>query len=148
MALIQDRDGYGPRHVVQALPWQDLGVKLFVDVGGSYGSLAVAFAQRFDNIRFIVQDLPEIISDGLSHIPSELLHRIEFMTHDFFTEQPIKGADVYHFRWIFHNWSDKYCVEILQNLIPALKNGARIVISEFVIPSHGEVSLQREWLSR
>ena len=52
---------------------------------------------------------------------------------DFFTLQPIQ-ADVYYFRSIFHNWSDKYCIQILQNLVPALKLGAKIVIHEYMLP--------------
>lgn len=52
---------------------------------------------------------------------------------DFFTPQTIR-ADVYYFKSIFHNWADKYSVEILQNLIPALRKGARIVIHERILP--------------
>ena len=52
------------------------------------------------------------------------------MTQDFFTLQPIKDADVYFFRAIFHDWPDKYCIQILQNLIPALKTGARVIIQD------------------
>ena len=55
------------------------------------------------------------------------------MEHDFFTPQPI-AADVYYFRSIFHNWSDKYCVKNLHKLIPALRPGARIVINERMLP--------------
>jgi hypothetical protein len=53
---------------------------------------------------------------------------------DFFTPQPV-AADVYYFRSIFHNWADKYCVEILRSLVPALKKGARIIIHERVLPT-------------
>jgi hypothetical protein len=53
---------------------------------------------------------------------------------DFFTPQPIT-ADVYYFRSIFHNWADKYCIRILQKLIPALKKGARIIIHERILPT-------------
>jgi len=62
-------------------------------------------------------------------IPRLLKHTFS----DFFTEQP-SVADVYYFRWIFHNWSDKYCIQILRNLIPSLRPGARIVIHERVLP--------------
>ncbi|TGO70130.1 hypothetical protein BOTNAR_0003g00230 [Botryotinia narcissicola] len=71
-----------------------------------------------------------------------------FMAHDFFTEQPVMGADVYLFRCVFHNHSDKYCIRILQHLIPALKPGARIVIAEFIVPPPGSVSKHKEWLIR
>ncbi|XXH02516.1 hypothetical protein Hte_008892 [Hypoxylon texense] len=48
-------------------------------------------------------------------------------------ETPVH-ADVYFFRSIFHNWADKYCIQILQNLVPALKPGARVVIHERILP--------------
>jgi hypothetical protein len=32
---------------------------------------------------------------------------IEFMKYDFFTPQVVKDADVYIYRWIFHNWQDE-----------------------------------------
>lgn len=66
------------------------------------------------------------------------------MAHDFFTEQPVVGADVYLFRWIMHNWSDKYCVKILRCLIPALKPGAKIIVNDNVLPQPGEVSKWKE----
>jgi hypothetical protein len=66
------------------------------------------------------------------------------MGHNFFDEQPIKNADIYHFRRVFHNWSDKYCIKILQALVPALKPGARVIVSDLVIPRRGSVSLDRE----
>ena len=66
------------------------------------------------------------------------------MSHDFFTIQPVKDADVYLFRWIFHNWSDGYCIKILRNLVPALKNGAMIVINDNVLPEPGTMGLWQE----
>lgn len=82
----------------------------------------------FPALSVVIQDLPEVIAQAS---PSET--HISFMTHDFFTPQPVV-ADVYLFRWILHNWSDKYCVRILRALVPALKPGARIVINEHVMP--------------
>ncbi|KAL8893337.1 MAG: hypothetical protein Q9192_005370, partial [Flavoplaca navasiana] len=57
--------------------------------------------------------------------------RISFMVHDFFEEQPVKNAEVYYFRNIFHDWPDVQCITILQNLIPALKPGAHVIIDNF-----------------
>ena len=64
-----------------------------------------------------------------------------------FQEQPV-CADVYHFRWIFHNWPDKYCTMLLRAQIPALKAGARIVIQDFVVPESGTAPFYQEKLSR
>lgn len=65
--------------------------------------------------------------------------RVRFMEHDFFTPQPVKGADAYFFRLIFHDWPDQECVEILRNLVPALKNGASILICDIVLPEPNTV---------
>ena len=91
-----------------------------------------------------MQDLPKAVESGTSGLPPSLSNRVEFMPHDFFTEQPVKDADVYLFRWIFHNWSDGYCINILRNLIPALKNGAMIVINDNCLPEPGTMGQWQE----
>jgi hypothetical protein len=65
------------------------------------------------------------------------------MLHDFFTPQPVTHADVYFFRWIFHNWPD-YGIRILRNLILALKAGARIVVNDNVLPQPGTLANWKE----
>lgn len=70
--------------------------------------------------------------------------RVKFMEHDCFTEQLVQGAGVYFFRWIFHNWSDKYSVEIPRNLIPALKSDVKIMIKDNVLPQPGVMSRWQE----
>jgi chemotaxis methyl-accepting protein methylase len=105
-----------------------------------YGQVSIALANRHPLFRFVVQDRPETVSDGSSKLPAELTDRVTFMAHDFFTEQPIKGADVFLLRWILHDWSDKYAIKILRALAPALKPGVRILINEAVIPEPGVLS--------
>lgn len=53
---------------------------------------------------------------------------------------------MYLFRWVFHNWPDKYCIRILQTLIPALHKGARVLIMDSVMPPVGgaPLALERE----
>lgn len=85
-----------------------------------------------------------VIPAAKEEVPADLAGCVQFMTHDFLTEQPVQGADVYFFRWIFHNWSDKYCVKILKSLIPALKPGAKIVINDNVLPQPGVLSQWQE----
>jgi hypothetical protein len=70
------------------------------------------------------------------------------MAHDFFTPQPVKHADVYLYRWIFHNWVDDKCIEILRNAIPALKPGARILINDGCLPRPGSVRWNEERVMR
>lgn len=47
------------------------------------------------------------------------------------------GIDAFLLRAIFHNWSDKYAVRILRNLIPAMKPGAKVIVSDITIPEPG-----------
>ncbi|KAI9839036.1 MAG: hypothetical protein M1837_002290 [Sclerophora amabilis] len=146
MSLISGEEGFEPYHLVDAYSWDN--VKSFVDVGGSHGTVSIALAQHVQSIHCVVQDVPNVVAEGSSNVPSELAGRVTFVAHDFFTDQPVIGADVYHFRWIFHNWPDKYCVSILRCLVPALKNGARIIISEFTVPPPGSTSPYQESLVR
>jgi hypothetical protein len=107
-------------------------------VGGSFGFVCVALAKKYPKLNFVVQDLPKVVANGPSKVPRELAERIKFEAHDFYGEQTVKDADVYFFRWICHNQSDKYGVKMLQALIPALKPGARIVISDNCLKPVGE----------
>lgn len=123
---------YSLRHLTDNYPWDTVSGTV-IDLGGSHGHAAFSIAKKYPAIHLIVQDLPAVVAnakriEGLN---------VDFMAHDFFTEQPIKGADVYYFRWTLHNWPDKYCVKILRALIPALKKGARVLLMEFVMPPPG-----------
>ncbi|KAL4915048.1 hypothetical protein BDW62DRAFT_219692 [Aspergillus aurantiobrunneus] len=51
----------------------------------------------------------------------------------------VVDADIYFFRWVFHGFADKYAVQVLRAMIPVLKEGARIVINDGVIPDPGTV---------
>lgn len=113
-------------------------------MGGSHGFASIAIAEAFPALNFVVQDLPLVVSSRSRTLTSSLESRITFMPHDFFTPQPVLHADVYFFRWIFHNWSDSYSIRILRNLIPALKPGARIVINDNVLPQPGTLAHWKE----
>lgn len=86
-----------------------------------------------------------MIDSAPGKCPPELLSRIQFQAHDFYTPQPVKDADVYFFRWICHNQSDKYGIKMMQQLIPALKKGARIVINDNCLPKPGAADYPDPW---
>lgn len=124
--------------------------KVVVDVGGSYGDLGEALLRNYPGIeKAIVQDLPEVTRTNLDRgIPGELFQRIQYQAYDFFTEQVVKDADVYIFSNVFHDWSDRYAVQMLQNQIPALKPGARILINDICIedrPTRNSMIHQAQW---
>ncbi|KAK0631026.1 O-methyltransferase-domain-containing protein [Bombardia bombarda] len=132
------------RHVTDNYPWGSIGAGTVVDVGGSQGHASIALARSFPSLTFVVQDLPAVVDGARAALPPDLTGRVTFAAHDFFTPQPVHGADVYFLRWILHNWPDKYCIAILQNLIPALKAGARVVVCDAVVPAPGQIPREME----
>ncbi|KAI0152986.1 S-adenosyl-L-methionine-dependent methyltransferase [Xylariaceae sp. FL1272] len=136
--------GFELHHVVENLPWDDYKKGTIVDVGGSQGFVSFAIVREFPLVSCVVQDLPSVIPEAEREAPDDLASRVSFMGYDFLTEQPVIGADMYLFRWIFHNWSDKYSIQILRNQIPALKDGAKIVIVDNILPEAGKLSRWQE----
>ena len=142
-AMANYQDPHDLEFLFEAYDWSSVkrdGV--VVDVGGSSGAVSKYLASVSPNLRFIVQDL-EHSQPELTTAESEL-SRITFMQHDFFTTQPINDADVFLLRNIFHNWSDERCISILQKLVPAMENGAELVISDRILPEVKTLSLLEE----
>lgn len=124
---------------------------LLVDIGGSLGHDLSEFRRKWPQVpgRLILQDLPKVVEQARS---MDLDPAIELMTHDFFTEQPIKGerdtkpckamtniisgARAYYMHSVLHDWTDDDCRRILANIIPAMKRGhSKLLLNENVIPS-------------
>lgn len=135
--------------IARAYPWAALTPgSTVVDVGGSNGHISVWLATEYAGLSFVVQDLPHASDEGIAALPAALRDRVRFATHDFFTPQPVHGAEAYFFANIIHNWSDLYAVRILRALIPALKPGARVLVCERLIPEPGTVPLAEERVIR
>ncbi|KAI1140753.1 S-adenosyl-L-methionine-dependent methyltransferase [Hypoxylon sp. FL0543] len=134
MSSLTSGEGYELSYLTEGCDLMDVDARggTLVDIGGSHGFVCVHLAKQYSNIKFIVQDLPSTIDSAPQPVcaDSQISKRICFQKHDFFKEQPVRGADVYFFRWILHNYSTPYAVQILRNLIPALKPGARIIIND------------------
>lgn len=117
-------------YLAEHYPWGRIREGTVVDVGSGIGFTSFILAKAHEPLRFINQDLARMITGAEAGIPEELRPHVSFMPYDFFTPQPVRDADVYLFRRIFHGWSDKYSVRILRSQVPALKKGARILINE------------------
>ncbi|KAJ6790046.1 hypothetical protein PWT90_05273 [Aphanocladium album] len=92
-----------------ACDWKALGKATIVDIGGSGGHDAFFLAQKYPDIKFIVEDLPEVEP----------------------APQPT-DADVSIFKMTLHDWPDDECVKILRALLPAMKPGSRVFFIDFV----------------
>jgi hypothetical protein len=114
-------------------PFGEMGSGTLVDVGGSRGTVAFKIAKRFPDLKIVVQDVPFVVDDAKERKGVN----VSFMVHDFWKEQPLKGADGYMIRWCLHDWSDPYCIKILRGLIPALKPGAKLLVIDSIVPPFG-----------
>lgn len=133
MSFFSTGEGYSLRHLTDGYPWATVSFGTVVDLGGSHGDAAFALARKFPDLHLVVQDLPEVIANA--NVKAGL--DVKFLAHNFFEEQPVKGADVYYYRWTLHNWPDQYCIKALRALVPALKPGSRILIIDAVMPPPG-----------
>lgn len=144
MTSFASYEGHDAKFLVQGYSWAELGHATVVDVGGSAGEHGAALARAFPLLEIIVQDLPTVIKAvQKKRQPVDIADRIKFMEHDMFTPQPV-AADIYLFRWIFHDWPDKYVIKILNQLVPAMKTGTRVLINEIILPEPNTLPLLRE----
>ena len=103
-----------------------------VDIGGGQGKDMIAFQERFPHLtgQLILQDLPVVVSEARNIIPS----RIDVQGHDFFHEQPVKGAKAYFLRTVIHDWPDKQAKQILGHIRDAMGPDSRLLINEVLLP--------------
>ncbi|KAF9267190.1 S-adenosyl-L-methionine-dependent methyltransferase [Marasmius fiardii PR-910] len=110
---------------------------LLVDVGGGEGHDLAAFGEAFPHAhgKIILQDLPPVIANIKEGTLSDC---ITCQPHDFFTQNPVKGARAYYFRNIFHDWPDHSCVEIMKQTAASMEKGySKMIIFEWILPAKG-----------
>ncbi len=79
--------------LLQRMSTQHDGEAVFiVDVGGGRGHDLARFAATFPNAtgRLILQDQPDVVAHPVAK------NVFETTAHDFFTPQPVKGANAYY----------------------------------------------------
>jgi 6-hydroxytryprostatin B O-methyltransferase len=122
-------------------------------VGGSTGTTAIALAQAFSHLSFVVQDLPANAESGEKALsesqPEDIKSRIRFQGHNFTQPQPVKGANIYLLRMILHDWPDNEAITIIRNIAAAMDPSvSRLLIMDTVLPKPGSVPVSVERISR
>lgn len=110
------------------------GVPAFVDIGGGFGHQCGALASAFPRLRgrLLLQDLSQTIEIA------PRLDGVEFMAHDFFQAQPVKGAKFYYLRNVLHDWPREKAVAILSRVREAMEPGvSQLLVDEIVLPNSG-----------
>ncbi|CCM04641.1 uncharacterized protein FIBRA_06825 [Fibroporia radiculosa] len=119
-------------------PWEKHNGCTIVDVGAGVGSMSLELAKIMPITRFHVQDRGAVIQDAraiwMRELPEAIgSNRVNLMAHDFFTEQPIKGADIYLLRYILHDWPDKDCITILKLLRDAMARNSCLLVADYLL---------------
>ncbi|MCJ1329290.1 hypothetical protein MMC10_005969 [Thelotrema lepadinum] len=106
---------------------------VFVDVGGGLGHQCMSLRNHFPDLtgRVVLQDIPAT----LEHVTS--LEKVEIVAQDFFQPQAVKGAKLYYFRNIFHDYPDEKCRIIVENTVEAMAKDSLILIDDMVVPDSG-----------
>ncbi|KXG51923.1 O-methyltransferase, family 2 [Penicillium griseofulvum] len=136
---------YSTQHTVRGFDWSK--VNSVVDVGGSAGHISMAIHDQFPHIKFVVEDLGDVIRDPQQQLPQRYTDRISFLEHSFFDAQPVT-ADCYLLHYVLHNWPDEDAKKIIAGLSPALGPGKWVVIADHVVPEQGKTYQSLEGLVR
>lgn len=127
------------RETAAVLDAYDLSqVGLLADVGGGNGSLLIGALTRHPKLRGLLFDLPGVIVRAKANVArAGLSDRMTFVAGSFF-ESVAEGADVYLMRHIIHDWNDEQCATILRACHRAMRDDARLLIVESIIPPGNE----------
>ncbi|KAL4935901.1 hypothetical protein BDV06DRAFT_228393 [Aspergillus oleicola] len=145
---------YSPDFLINGYPWEDLPQGcVIVDVGGSDGHIGRLIAKKNPGLKVVVQDLPNVVEEAIAMaeagagVGADETARIHYHAHDFFTPQSIT-ANIYLFRWVLHDWPDEYVVQILRQLLPVMRSGARVIVNESLCPESGSLPINVERYTR
>ena len=105
---------------------------LIVDIGGGRGAAMLELKAACPSLKgeVVLQDRAAVLDD----IPAKELPGVTKMAYDFFTEQPVKNAQVYYIRRVMHDWQDEDAARIMKNCVPAMGKDSRVLISDFCLP--------------
>ncbi|EJT99811.1 S-adenosyl-L-methionine-dependent methyltransferase [Dacryopinax primogenitus] len=128
------------------------------DVGGGVGTVSLALANRFSQLKLVVQDTPNTLAQArlewketAPQVVSE--GRVDFLPLDFLTQAPNVGCEYYYVRCcsarlrsderseaeqrqlkhVVHDWADEEAVRLLRNVRQSMGAHSRVLIHEFVI---------------
>lgn len=108
-----------------------------VDVGGEQGGFLAEVLKAFPGVTGVLCDRPQVIQEPAYLTAAGLTDRCEIVGIDFFESVP-GGGDVYVLKRILHDWADEQCVQILRVCREAMRENARILVVDAVVPPGNE----------
>ena len=115
---------------------QEEGRVFMVDVGGSHGDTMKEICETHPELRegkMVVQDLePTIASIPTGFLPPGF--NIHPQIHSFWDPQPVRGAGVYYFRRVLHDWPRAECIKILKHIVEAMADDSKVLVADTAVP--------------
>ena len=96
--------------ILDGFDWTSLHDKTVVDIGGGYGDMMNAVAERYPSIHCICLDLPDVIA---SAPPCD---SIQLVGGDMFDAATIPPCDAICMKHVLCDWSDEEATTILKNI--------------------------------
>lgn len=130
--LVHWTDVYPTENVISA-GRQRPDRKLVVDIGGNKGHDILKFYTKHQGScppsSLVLQDLPDTLR-GVD-LGTDA---VELQPHNFFDEQPVRGARVYFMHIVLHDWPDDKAAQILGNIAAAMERGySRLLLQESLL---------------
>ena len=127
--------------ILSAYDFSKFGI--LADIGGGEGLLLSAILHKYPRLKGILFDRKESITRAESiFIKFGVKDKIKTIQGDFFESAP-GGADVYLLKNILHNWNDRDCVRILNNIMKVLPGEGKILIIEMVVSENNKPSFSK-----
>jgi hypothetical protein len=116
------------------------GAGVVVDVGGGRGDLLAAILKAHPEMRGVLVDAPQVLR-GAEKVLEEagVASRCELVGRDIFEGVPA-GGDCYLLKSVVHGLGDEQAVRLLDGCRRVMKEAAKLLLVEFVIPEGDEPS--------
>jgi hypothetical protein len=132
--------------VLASYPFSEIDT--LVDVGGGNGSFIVSALQANPQLKGVLFDLPHVAEQARKRIADAgLAERCAVIGGDIVASVP-EGGTLYTLSKIIHDWSDDHAIAILKSCHRAMKDTAKLLLVEIILPARVEqsVALQRAFM--
>ncbi|EFR00715.1 sterigmatocystin 8-O-methyltransferase [Nannizzia gypsea CBS 118893] len=108
-----------------------------VDIGGGNGQNTIRLVVSYPQLSAVVQDHVSVISIAEKKVKQQydekIAGRITWEAHDYYAQQPQKGADIYLLSHVLMDNSDENCVKMIREIAQVMDPArSRLLIHDFV----------------
>jgi hypothetical protein len=121
------------------------GARVVADIAGGKGELLGRILRHAPHLRGVLFERPHVLQRARRHLADTgTADRCDLVAGDF-TQSVPEGADIYILSRILHDWDDQQCAVILRRCAASMREGARLLIIERLLPTDGTPSLAVPW---